>query len=332
MPSHYDILGVPQDANETDIKKAYRALSLKYHPDRNPDPAATEKYKEINEAHEILSDAQKREQYNMELKFGKQGPMSADGMGDIFNMMFGGGFPGGGFPGGGFPGGGGFPPGVRVFHMGGDNPFGGGGGPFGGGFGGGPFGGGPFGGGPFEELFQQMQKPPVIVKKVSITFEQAYHGGTIQIEIERQVCRNQLRYQEISGIEITIPQGIDEGETIVLRNQGHSMAEGMSGDVKLNFTIQNTSIFTRAGLDLLYQKKISLKESLCGFSFEIHHINGKLLNMNTNTTVIRPHFKKVVPGLGFIKNGQTGNLVLEFDVEFPDTLTKEQIDALREIL
>jgi len=124
MTNHYDILGVPKEADATEIKKAYRKLSLQYHPDRNPDPEATEKYKAINEAHEILSDPQKREQYNMELQFGSMpnGMQQPGEMNDIFNMMFGGfpggGFPGGGFPGGGFPGGGfpggGFPGGPNI--------------------------------------------------------------------------------------------------------------------------------------------------------------------------------------------------------------------------
>ena len=327
MPTHYDILGVSQDATDQDIKKSYRKLSLQFHPDRNPDPSATEKYKEINEAYEILSDQQKREQYNMELKFGPgMGPMGGGGMGpmggdmnDIFNMMFGGGFGGmGGMGGmGGFPGMPGMHssegfPGIRVFHSTGGFP----------------------GGGGMEHIFQQMNKPPPIVKNLDITLEQAYTGGNIQITIEKQVVQNMERTNEIEIINVQIPPGIDENEVMVLREQGHVMNNDIKGDVKLTFQIKNNSIFKRHGLDLIYNKTLSLKESLCGFSFEISHLNGKILNMNnmTNSAVIKPNYKKIVPGFGMNKNGQTGNLIIEMTIDFPDILTKEQIDGLQNIL
>jgi len=315
MPTHYEILGVSKDADETAIKKAYRKLSLQYHPDRNGgDPAATEKYKAINEAHEILSDTQKREQYDAELQFGP-----------------GGGFPGGGFPGGGFPGGG--PGGMNdFFNM-----------MFGGGFPGmGPMGGGPGirvfhsnGSGGMEHIFQQLNKPQPIHKTVCISFEQAYHGTTVKVDIERQIIKENSRYIENLEMNINIPAGVDENETMTIEGQGHSVMDGqIRGDIKLDFKIENNTIFKRSGQDLVYSRSISLKEALCGFAFEIQHISGKTLNMNNtqNPTIVKPGFKKVVPGLGFNKGGQTGNLVIELSVDFPDTLTEEQINSLRDIL
>jgi DnaJ family protein B protein 4 len=323
MPTHYEILNVDQNASEHEIKKSYRKLSLQYHPDRTGgDTEATEKYKQINEAHEILSDPQKREQYNMELKFGSGGGhmnMGAD-MGDInniFNMMFGGGggFPGMGGAGGGFPGmGGGFHggPGIKIFHSSSGFP-----------------------GHPgMEHFFQQINKPPPIVKHVSITLEQAYNGTNISIDIEKQITSQMGRIMQIETLNISIPQGIEENEAMILRDHGHVISEDIKGDVKITFEIKNDSIFKRQGMDLIYQKQLTLKESLCGFSFEISHINGKMLNMNNlaNNNIIKPNYKKVVPGLGMIKNGQTGNLIIEMSVDFPDTLTKEQIDKIRDIL
>lgn len=316
MTTHYEILGVSKEANDNDIKKAYRKLSLQYHPDRNPDPEATEKYKAINEAYEVLSDSQKREQYNMELQFGgggfpgggfpggvHMGGMGGN-MGDIFNMMFSGGFPGGGFPGG---------PGIRIFHSG----FPGGG-----------------GGDGIEQLFQQLHRPPSISTQVSISLEQAYTGTTLPVNIEKQVVKNNIQYIEVETIHITIPSGIEDNETILLKHQGHSIHENIRGDVKITVQIQNNTSFIRQGMDLIYKKHITLKESLCGFGFEIQHLNGKLLNMNNYSTpcVVKPTYKKVVPGLGMNKNGQTGNLIIEVDIDFPDMLSKEQTEKLREIL
>ena len=77
-----------------------------------------------------------------------------------------------------------------------------------------------------------------------------------------------------------------------------------------------------------------MKEALCGFSLEIKHLNGKMLSMNNkeNNSVIKPNHKKTVPNLGMVKGGNTGTLVIEFLVEFPEELNREQIDQLREIL
>jgi DnaJ-class molecular chaperone len=319
MPTHYETLGVSKDASESEIKKAYRALSLKYHPDRNPDPAVQEKYKAINDAYDILSDSQTKQQYDHELQFGAgfhpmgPGGMGPGGMGgddiqQFFNMMFGGPF--GGMPGmQGMDG-----PGIRIFHSG---P----GGPFPGGF-------HQFPGGGFQ------QKPAPIIKTVEVTMEQIYHGASIQIQIERQVTQNMIRYNETLPISITIPRGIEDNECMIIRGQGHSISDDMAGDIKVTFSMINDTVFKRQGQDIVYTKQLTLKEALCGFAFEIKHLNGKTLNMSnvSNVAVIKPNFKKVVPGLGFVKNGQTGNLIIELLVDFPDSLTPEQIDKLREIL
>lgn len=316
MPTHYEVLGVGKDANENEIRKAYRSLSLKYHPDRNVDPSAGDKFREINEANEILSDSQKRQQYDHELQFGT-GTMEAE-MGDInniINMMF----SGGGFQGMGFPGmrvhrmGGG--PGVRIFHNGqqvhGHNSF-----------------------DPFEEMFQQMHKPAPITKHIEITLEQAYTGGRISFDIEKSVVFNGLRSTEIETINIDIPKGIDNNECIILRDQGNVAHESNKGDLKIMFQIKNTTPFNRNGLDLHIQKTISLKDSLCGFVVEIQHLNGKKIAMNNmmNSTVIKPNYKKVVPNLGMMREGQTGNLIIEFLVEFPESISPEVVEKLKEIL
>ena len=314
MPTHYESLNVSQDATEEDIKKSYRKLSLKYHPDRNGgNQEFTEKYKEINEAYEILGDKQKREQYDMELKFGMGGGMGGmDNMHDInniFNMMFGGGFPGaGGFhAAGGFPGG----EGIHIFH------------------------GGPGGFRGAEHIFAQMNKPPPIIKHVKITLEQAYHGADINIDYERSVFHEDKGLvTQFENMTIHIPAGIEENEVMIFRGQGHMHREDVCGDIKVTFSITNDTIFKRHGMDLIYHKRLSLKEALCGFSFEISHLNGKTLNMNnlTNHAIIKPNYKKVVPGLGMVKNNVTGNLIIEIFIDFPESLPKEKIELLRDIL
>lgn len=305
----YEILGVSREASEQDIKKNYRKLSLQYHPDRNPDPQATEKFKEINEAYETLGDPQKREQYNHQLEFGGRGPHggfpdAGDDIQNMFNMMFSGGgmggFPGGGFfSSSGFPGGGGGPN-IRVFHSG-----------------------MPGGMGGMEQLFEQFNKPPPLVKKLEITLEQAYHGGSVNVDIGEQITLN-----------IQFPPGVDENDVVVLKEKGHHYGNGIRGDIKVMVEINNNTPFQRQGLDLVYKKTLSLKEALCGFSFEINHINKKVINIKNsdNNFIVKPGYKKIVPGYGMNKNGQTGNLVIDMSIQFPESLTKEQIGILNSVL
>jgi DnaJ family protein A protein 2 len=121
---------------------------------------------------------------------------------------------------------------------------------------------------------------------------------------------------------------------IVIRDMGNSINQSIKGDVKITISVSNNSAFTRHGLDLVYKKKITLKEALCGFVFEIHHINGKNLCLNNkiNKSVIKPNYKKVVPNLGMVRENSTGNMIIEFEIVFPDALTEEQIAGLENIL
>jgi DnaJ-class molecular chaperone len=97
--------------------------------------------------------------------------------------------------------------------------------------------------------------------------------------------------------------------------------------------IEDDSNFARHGLDLDYTKIITLKEALCGFSFEIEHINGICYKINnTNGTIIHPSYKKTIPKKGMVRDGMEGNLNIHFIVEFPKTLSKEVIQELDKLL
>lgn len=332
--SLYDVLEVPKDASESDIKKAYRKLSLIHHPDRNNEPGAESRFKEINAAHEVLSDSEKRKEYDMESSghpmFGGHGHGHGHGPGpefhdvnDILRQMFGGG--GGGAPQG-FPMGG-MPQGFPMGGMPGMPGSGSGDGGFNMFFGGGPMGGHPF----FQ---QQMSKPPPIIKTIKITLEQIYFGGNITIEYEKWNVSNNIKIGEMATMNVTIPPGIEESEVIVIRDVGNSIENQIKGDIKLCIKIDNNTEFIRNGMDIIYRKTLTLKESLCGFKFELKHLNGKTLafNNHTNISVIKPNYKKIVPNLGMNKNGETGNLIIEFDITFPDVLGDDQIQKLLEIL
>jgi DnaJ-class molecular chaperone len=342
MPDYYNILGVSRDASEQEIKKAYRTMSLKFHPDRNSSEEAKSKMLEINAAYEVLGDEGKKRNYDMGGTGDDEGP---------------GGFPFG--PGGmgfsfGGPGGMGGHPFAHMHSM---NEFTdindllnmmGGMGMGGMGMGGMGMGGMSFGGpgGPSIRIFRGgvpvVQKPEPIRMEINITLEQAYYGvPEFSITIDRVVVVQHIQSQEQETMKIAIPTGINTNEAILLQDKGHVIQDKVKGDVHVIIKVQENATFVREGMDLHFKKTISLKECLCGFSCEIPHINGKMLRLNHSGSshVIKPGEKKTIPGYGMVKNrGQdqegsnTGNLVVTFEVTFPDKLSEDQITAIQEIL
>jgi DnaJ-class molecular chaperone len=308
--SFYNILGVPETASKDEIKKAYRSLSLKLHPDRNPNNSeAVSKFQKINEAYETLGDEQKKEEYDMMNKNpffkmahhngGQNMGMPFQDMDDIFGALFGnvlGSMPGGMAFGG--PGG----PKIHVFRGG-------------------------------SHHHQPLQKPTPIIKTVPINMEQVLTGGTIPVDIERWLIEGENKVFEKETIYVTIPKGIDDNEIIILREKGNILNEDIKGDIKIFIKIENTSQFERKGIDLIMNKSISLKDALCGFSFELKYINGKVYTLNNNSGSIIPSgYIKTIPNMGLTREGHTGNLLIHFQVEFPEKLTDEQIKSLKEIL
>ena len=304
----YEILGISEKATKDEIKKAYRGLQMKWHPDKNPgNQEAINMTQKLNSAYETLGDQQKREHYdnirnnpNPFTRMNNQGTEVP--LDDIFNMFFGG-MPGGmpGFPGmnpGMNPGGK-----IHIFH------------------------GGPMG------FHQAISKPPPIILTIHINIAQVLTGTSVPIEIERWILENGIKVYEKETIYVTIPQGIDENEMIIFRDRGHVLNENVKGDVKIIVKINNDSIFKRSGLDLILEKKITLKEALCGFTFEINYINGKSYTLNNNKgTIIPPEYKKIYPNMGLSRGEHKGNMVIHFHIEFPEKLTEEQIEKLINIL
>jgi DnaJ homolog subfamily B member 4 len=349
MKDFYDTLGVSRNASESEIKKAYRKMSLEFHPDKNSSPSASSKFQEINEAYETLGDVQKRKQYDM---FGNSdGPFGGGGGGMPGGMPFG--FP----PGFHFAGG----PNIRVHTMNGGRP--GPGGPSG------PniahifeqFFNGPMGG-IFEEMesdnqssvpnmpnmpniriFQQgpgsqpgkphfvrsQSPPPPVEKKIPISLEQAYSGFQLKMEVEGSNDPNE------TIMEIQVPSGIEHDEVIIISNKGASNQFGR-GDLHLHFTIEKHEFFERKNMDLYCKKTISLKEALCGFTISIQHVSGKLIRLsNQKQNIVIPGFVREIPNFGMQRpqDGRpTGKLVIEFDVQYPTTLTVEQKEQLEKIL
>lgn len=311
MTSLYDVLEIPRSATESEIKKAYRTLSLRYHPDR---PGGdSEKFKIISEAYEVLSDPQKKAQYD---RFGDSGGQTMGGfemnhedvhnINEIFTHILGG-----------------HGPGIRIQRMNG-----GGGGVFQEFFHG--FGGVPPG---MNHFFQPFISPPSVNIPVSISLQQAYTGCVLPLSFEKTIIQQDKRMSQKQDIRVNIPEGVHENETIVLDNQGHEI-NGVAGDVRVTVHIENSTEYIRQGMNLLYMKNISLKEALCGFSFDIPLITGNYLTIkNINTVkVIKPGFQQTIHGYGMKRDGQCGNLLIDFQIVFPESLTSAQKEVLMETL
>lgn len=355
---YYDILGISSNASEGEIKKAYRKLAIKWHPDKNKDnqKEAEKKFKEISEAYGILSDSEKRQMYD---QFGKDGINENGGPGinpeDIFAQFFGDGGP---FGGGGHP------------FMGG--PFGGGGH---------PFMGGSFGGG--GHPFMRRQQEEVLQVKVPLTLEEMYQGcikemkyqikvgcekcdetgnknkkkstceeckGMGQVHLRRQVAPNMFQQmtrpcmkcqgsgesskkgnecQKCNGkgfnlqekkVKIPFKKNMKEGIRVTGEKGGHRM-KNKRGDVIFVVTEIPHSFYQRKNNDLITVIKLSLAQATLGFTKTLKHLDGKDILLKYNQPINNDDVK-VLPGLGFEK----GNLIIKFEVNLPENLDIPESD------
>ena len=301
----YNILGVGENATKDEIKKAYRGLQMKFHPDKNPgNQEAMKMTQKINEAYETLGDEQKKTEYDMMRNnpnpFSRMGGQGMEvPMDDILNMFFGGGNPFANMSGG-------LPQGAKI-HI--------------------------FHGGPPMGFQQALNKPIPIMKSLQVNMEQVLNGASMPLEIERWIMENGTKIFEKETIYVDVPPGVDENEMIILRDKGNVISEQCKGDIKINILVQNNTAFKRSGLDLILEKNISLKEALCGFSFELKYINGKSYTLNNNKgNIVPPEYKKIYQGMGLKRGDHKGNMIIIFHIEFPEKLTDEQIEKLSKTL
>ena len=173
-------------------------------------------------------------------------------------------------------------------------------------------------------------KPPLISINVSVTLEHVCQGATIPVEMERWNINSEGVHELSNHIEyISVPKGAETGEVIILSNRGNENSNGSRGDVKVTIIVEEHEIFKRSGLDIVIEKKISLKDALCGFVFDIEHISGKKFSFNSSPgNIIKDGLIKTIPRLGLQKGNDSGNLNVVFRVIYPDKLSEEQIKIL----
>ena len=353
---YYEVLGVSKGASDDEIKKAYRKLAKKYHPDMNPgDKEAEAKFKEVNEAYSVLSDEQKRARYD---QFGHAG----------VDPNYGAGGPGGGFSG---------------FDMGdidlGDI--------FGSFFGGGGFGG--FGGGGARR--NGPQKGESLRANLTITFEEAAFGCEKEINLNRTEecdechgsgcqpgttaetcpdCRGTgvVRVQQRTGgfafsstaactrcrgtgkiihspckscggsgsvkkskrITVTIPAGIDDGQAVSLRGQGNAGKNGgPAGDLIVGVRVKPHPQFRRDGTTVLYEQPVTFFQAAMGAELEIPTIDGKVKYTLPAGTQTGTTFRLRGKGIPELRGRGRGDQYVTVQVKVPKTLSDVQREALR---
>lgn len=184
-----------------------------------------------------------------------------------------------------------------------------------------------------EVIKNDMVFPDLIYKKLEINLEQAFLGCILPVEIEKKLEYNKIISKEIETIYVTIPQGIDNNEIILIKNKGNSINYVINGDIKIQIKILDDIRFKRKGLDLIYNKNISFKESLCGFSFNINHINKKIYTIkNDGSSIIKDGYQQIISNLGIKRDNYIGNLIINFNVDYPEKLSLEQKKILQQIL
>jgi molecular chaperone DnaJ len=296
----YKILGVAKDASDADIKKAYRKLARKYHPDTNPGDAKAERtFKDVSEAYSVLSDKDDREQYDAIRAMGGGARFSAGGAGgqggpagfeDVFGDLFGGGRGGArrGAPGFGGAGASGLPPEFADL-----------------------FGNGGFGG------FQPTPtKGADRTASTSISFAGSIHGTKIG-----------LREPNGEVIDVRIPAGIKDGQKVRVKGKGQAGAAG-PGDLMVTVNVRPHDFFVRDGNNIRIHVPVTFPEAALGADISVPTLTGESVRVRVPAGTPSGRTLRV-KGAGVKTSKGSGDLLVTIDVSVPQKLSREAEEAVK---
>jgi DnaJ-class molecular chaperone len=304
---YYKTLGVPREASQAEIQKAYYDLAKKYHPDKNPDDkTAKKKFQQVQAAFDVLGNQEKREMYD---RYGSSFETHGAG-GPQYTYNWGGGGPGAGVN----------PEEIDFSQFFGER--------FGGGAPGGfaeMFGQARRGGGPrASKSSASPRRGADIVSEVQVPFATAISGGEVQLTVSRQSGKT-------DAITVKIPAGIEDGKKIRIRGQGEAAPRGGTpGDILITVRVAPHPFFQRRGNHLIVKVPVTLGEAAAGAKIEVPTPRGTVsVHVPPGTS---SGAKLRVKGYGVApKTGTTGDLLAEIQIVLPKKLTAADRDALAEI-
>ena len=347
---YYEVLGVSKGASDDELKKAYRKVAKKYHPDLHPnDKEAEEKFKEVNEAYGVLSDSEKRSRYDqfghagVDPNFGAGGGGAGFGgfdFGDIFGDIFGGGF--GGFGGGGRRNG---PVRGRDVRQVVDITF--------------------------EEAAFGTKKKLSITKQEScsacggsgakagtspVTCTRCGGSGQVKTQVRTPLgymtnigtcpecngsgriikdpcreCRGTGKVRKNSVIEVDIPAGIDNGQTIQISGKGEPGERGgMTGDLLVTVRVKPHPLFVREGYNIFIDMPITFVQAALGATVKVPTLDGAVEYDIPEGTQSETTFKLRGKGVPYIRSKARGDQYVKVRVEVPSNLSQKQKELLRE--
>ncbi|XP_072283285.1 dnaJ homolog subfamily B member 13 [Pyxicephalus adspersus] len=310
---YYSLLEIPRSATDTDIKRAYRKLALKYHPLKNKEPSAPHRFKQIAEAYDVLSDLKKKATYD---KFGEEGlkggiPTEFGGKeawtsGYVYH---------------------GNPEKTFKEFFGGDNPFADffsrDGSEVNTGFGG------------LRGRGAKKQDPP-IERDLYLSLEDLYFGCTKKIKISRRVMNEDGHTSSIRDkiLSIDVESGWKAGTKITFPNEGDQGPNIIPADIIFIVKEKPHPRFARQGDNLIFTAHIELVKALTGCTVEVETLDERILNIPIND-IVHPKYSKLVPGEGMRLLGDPslkGDLIIQFDIQFPEHLTPQKKQLLRKAL
>ncbi|KAM4643868.1 dnaJ homolog subfamily B member 1 isoform 1-T1 [Amazona ochrocephala] len=321
---YYRTLGLSRGASSDDVRRAYRRQALRFHPDKNKEPGAEERFKEVAEAYDVLSDPKKREIFD---KYGEEGlkggtPSSGPGgvpNGPTFTYTFRG-----------------DPHAMFAEFFDGRNPF------------------DTFfvqrnGDDEDEEPFTtfhvgfprareaaaRRQDPPVLYD-LKVSLEEIYSGCTKKMKISHKRLNpdGKTVRSEDKILTIEVKRGWKEGTKITFPKEGDQTPTNIPADVVFVLKDKPHGVFRREGSDIVYPAKISLREALCGCTVHTPTLDGRTIPM-VFQDILKPGVKRRIPGEGLPlprAPEQRGDLVIEFEVRFPDRIPAPARSLLEQIL
>lgn len=352
---YYKILGVGKTANDDELKKAYRKLALKYHPDKNHAAGAEEKFKEINEAYEVLSDEKKRRIYD---QVGEEGLKNGAGAGQASAGGGGGGMPHN-FTGGNFHFTSGDPRETFARFFGGQGAqfnFGGLGG-FGGGGGGSGFNfnnynngdedmdveyiGGGMGGQPPRK--QRTVQDPPIEKELPVSLEELFTGCDKKMKLTRKIYRNDGSHTtEEKILKINVKPGWKAGTRVTFAKEGDVVPGRTPADVVFKIVDRPHKHFRRdtgtthgAAANLHYTHTLDLKDALVGTMFDVPTLDGRTVKVDCRNDVLKPNQSRRLQGYGLPFNkdpSRRGDIIIDFNIVFPESLSDTSKNLIRTAL